>query len=133
MAAGAALCRRRTLDNEVFGFLVVPGDDTGGVFVDRITAERAGKKLDIHLLRVRARHGRIVERWGSKNGPDNSWRQSQERARAVRLPIGYRPLLAGRVYGAPAATGAVSMRLPSTPAIADTLRITLPKASNVND
>lgn len=37
-------------------------NDVGGVFVDRVTAERDGRKLDVRLLlRVVIRDGRIVE------------------------------------------------------------------------
>ena len=37
-------------------------NDAGGVFVDRITAERDGKRLDVSLLLlVRIRDGQIVE------------------------------------------------------------------------
>ncbi len=37
-------------------------DDDGGVFVDQVKAERAGRTLDVRLLlHVRIRDGRIVE------------------------------------------------------------------------
>jgi ketosteroid isomerase-like protein len=37
-------------------------NDAGGVFVDRLTAERSGRKLDVHLLlHVSIRDGQIVE------------------------------------------------------------------------
>ena len=37
-------------------------NDAGGVFVDRLTAEREGKKLDVRLLlHVTIRGGQIVE------------------------------------------------------------------------
>ena len=37
-------------------------NDRGGVFVDRVTAERSGRKLDVRLLlHVVIRDGRIVE------------------------------------------------------------------------
>ena len=37
-------------------------NDTGGVFVDRLTAERNGRKLDVRLLlHVTIRQGQIVE------------------------------------------------------------------------
>ena len=37
-------------------------NDNGGIFVDRITAERAGQKLDVRLiLHVVIRSGQIVE------------------------------------------------------------------------
>ncbi len=39
-------------------------DDTGGVFVDRLTARRNGRDLDLGLcVRVHVRDGRIVEGW----------------------------------------------------------------------
>lgn len=39
-------------------------NDRGGVFVDRITAERNGKKLDVRLvLHVAIQDGQIVEGW----------------------------------------------------------------------
>lgn len=37
-------------------------NDRGGVFVDRVTAEREGRKLSVELLlRVRIRDGQIIE------------------------------------------------------------------------
>lgn len=39
-------------------------DDAGGVYVDRLTARRNGRALDLSLcLRVHVRDGRIVEGW----------------------------------------------------------------------
>ena len=40
------------------------GDDAGGVYIDKITGERNGKKLNLTLLlRVHVANGRIIEGW----------------------------------------------------------------------